>query len=374
MPQNEDEAIRYERRKLIVGTASMAITLIAALLFLFLEGTHALRDLAESWTFNTPAAITVYVLIVGAVMELLDLPLQYYSGYVLERQFNLSRLSRRDWALDWLKGLAVQAAFGLLAVQAIYAALRAFPDTWWIISAAGFVIFAVVLTGLAPLLLFRIFFKFEPLQDEELKERLLRLSEHLGVSVRGVYVWKLGDKTRRANAALAGWGRSRRMLLADNLISEHTQDEIEVVMAHELAHQVHGDIWRALAVRGALVFVSFYAVHLALTAWSEPLGIRGISDFANLPLLGLVTGAVTMLALPLANWHSRRAEKQADLYALEATGMSEEFMSAMSRLADQNLARRRPNPIVEFIFHSHPSVQRRIDFAREWQARAGHAA
>jgi STE24 endopeptidase len=220
-------------------------------------------------------------------------------------------------------------------------------------------------------LLFRVFYKFEPLPDGELKDRLLRLSERLKVSVRGVYIWKLGEKTRKANAALAGWGRTRRILLSDTLIEEHSPDEIEVVLAHEMAHQVHNDIWKGLAVQTALVFAAFFAVHLALEAWTDALGLRSVSDIANLPLLALVSGAVTLIALPVANGLSRKMERSADEYALEKTGLAEPFASAMDKLASQNLSQKRPNRLVEIIFHSHPSVEKRIGFARSWQAKAG---
>ena len=204
--------------------------------------------------------------------------------------------------------------------------------------------------------------------EGELSDRLLALSERLRVPVRGVYLWKLGEKTRKANAALAGWGPTRRILLSDTLVNEHSIDEIEVVVAHEMGHQVHFDIWRGLAVQTALIFVSLFAVHLALEAWTEPLGLRDTADYANMPLLVLIMTAVALIALPLANGYSRYAERSADRFALVSTGMRDEFISAMSRLAEQNLTRKRPNRVVELIFHSHPSVQRRIEFARDWQA------
>ena len=364
----ERSAARLERRKLIATALGIALGVLAPALFIIFDGTDALRDLAEGWTSSPAASIAIYLLIAGAAFEVIGIPIDFYSGYWLERKFGLSRSGFRTWLFDYAKAEALQAVLIIAAVEGIYLALRAFPDTWWLIVAAGFTMFAVVLAGLAPVLLFRLFFKFEPLEDGELKRRLVELSTRIGAQVRGVYVWKLGEKTSRANAALAGWGRTRRMLLADTLIDEYSEDEIEVVMAHELAHHVHGDIWRALLLRGALAFGAFYAVHLGLGWWSTSLGYRSISDFANIPLLLLIVAAVSLAAMPLANAYSRRQERAADEFALKTTGMSAEFASAMAKLASQNMSRRQSNRIVEFLFHSHPSAESRIRFANEFSA------
>ena len=367
------KARRYERIRLRVTLANIVLSILLPLVFLLVGWSEELRDVVEDWTGSAAVIVLIYLLITMLVFELITFPLDIYSGHFVEQRFGLSRSTLGQWLTDWGKGQALQLAFIVAAVELIYYLLREMPGTWWLVAGAGFTVFFVVLAALAPVLLFRLFFKFEPLPDGELKDRLLALSERLGVYVRGVYIWKLGDKTSKANAALAGWGRTRRILLADTLIDEHSPDEIEVVLAHEMAHQVHGDIWKGLAIQTALVFAAFYAVHLALEAWTEPLGLVSVSDIANLPLLLLVTGAVALLALPVANGLSRRMEHAADVYALEKTGMAAPFASAMERLSKQNLSQKRPNRVVELVFHSHPSTESRIEFARQWEREHSNA-
>lgn len=361
------QAHKYERIRLRLTVANLVLSIALPLVFLLAGMSEELRDVVEDWTGSAPLIVLIYVVIISLALELFTFPLDIYSGYVVEKRFKLSRSTLRQWLTDWAKGEALQLVFLIGAIELIYYLLRELPGTWWLVAGAGFTLFFVVLSALAPVLLFWIFFKFEPLPDGELKDRLLALSERLGVYVRGVYIWKLGDKTRKANAALAGWGRTRRILLADTLLDEHTTDEIEVVLAHEMAHQVHGDIWKGLAIQTALVFIALFVVHVALEAWTEPLGLRSVSDIANLPLLLLVTGAVTLMALPVANGLSRKMEHAADVYALEKTNMAAPFASAMERLAKQNLSQKRPSRIVEIVLHSHPAVESRIEFAKEWE-------
>jgi STE24 endopeptidase len=368
LPASDERARHYHRRKRILRIADFLLGLALLVALLAAEWTHALRDWALGLSTNPAGAIAFYLLALTAIGQALSFPLDFWSGYRLEHQFELSNQTFFGWLKDWLKGLGLSLALGLAGVELIYWLLRRLPETWWLVGAAAFTAFFILLAQLAPVLLFPLFFKFEPLRDGELRERLLRLSERVGARVRGVFLWKLSAKSKKANAALMGWGRTRRIILADTLLEKHGVDEVEVVLAHELAHHVHHDIWKGTALQTALTFAGFYAVHRALLAWSEPLGFRGIADFANLPLLLLVSATVSLLALPLGNAFSRHLERQADRFALRLTENRNAFIGAMEKLAEQNLAERRPHPWIEFIFHSHPSVDKRIAFARDWQA------
>ena len=272
--------------------------------------------------------------------------------------------------LDWLKGTAITSGLLLVIISGMYWLLRSQPDLWWLWSAIGASVLVVILMALVPVLLMPLFYKFEPIPEGELKNRLFALADKIGTHVQGVYVWHLGDKTSKANAAVTGWGRTRRIIISDTLIEANTPEEIEVVMAHELGHHVRWDIWKMLAVSIALIFISFFVIDLALVAWIDSLGLRGIDDIAGLPLVILVGAVVSLVALPISNWLSRKAETAADMYALNLTGLRDEFISAMNKLGDQNLSHKQPHPLVEFLFHSHPSIQHRIDNANSWLTRS----
>jgi STE24 endopeptidase len=163
-----------------------------------------------------------------------------------------------------------------------------------------------------------------------------------------------------------GIGRTRRIILSDTLLAEHSDDEIEVILAHELAHHVHHDIWSGIAVETVLITLGFYVADRVLQALSGSFGLEGKSDVAALPLLVLAAGAVSLAFVPLANALSRAHERRADRYALEMTGRVDAFTSAMKRLASQNLAEEHPSRIVELLFHSHPPTSARIAAAQAW--------
>jgi STE24 endopeptidase len=233
-----------------------------------------------------------------------------------------------------------------------------------------FVVIFVLLAQLAPVVLFPIFFKFKPLENESLKQRLVRLSERAGARVRGVYEWKLSDKSKKANAALTGLGNTRRILLADTLLENYSEDEIEAVMAHELGHHAHGHILKSIVVQAVITFIGFWlaarVLHFAVKQ-RMMFGTDRISDFSDLPLLALVSTVVSFLLMPALNAWSRHNERQADSYALKSIASVEPFITSMDKLAAQNLAERNPAPWIEFLFHSHPAISKRIAAARAWK-------
>jgi STE24 endopeptidase len=227
----------------------------------------------------------------------------------------------------------------------------------------------VVLAQLAPVVLLPIFYEVTPLTRESLRDRLLSLAERAGAQVLGVFEWRLSERTRKANAALAGIGRTRRILVSDTLLADHTDDEIEVILAHELAHHVHHDIWTAIAVEAVLVGLGFYLADAALIRFGVALDLNGKGDVAGLPLLVLAGGAASLALLPIVNGLSRAHERRADRYALDLTRNPSAFIAAMKRLATQNLAEDRPSLLVRVLFSTHPSTSARIEAAKQWSLR-----
>ena len=366
-PRTDDA--EYQRLKILANIGSWVIGVSLAGLFLILQGSQALRDLSLDWGPNYMFAIAIYVVLVFIFLEIISFPLSLWSGFILEHRFGLSKQRLLDWVLDWLKGLLIQMALMLAATEMIYLTMKTFPDFWWALAASVLSLFMIVITQLAPIVLLPIFFKFEPLMDNKLTNRLVGLANQTGTEVRGVWMWHLGNKTRKANAALIGLGRTRRIILSDTLISTYPDNEIEVILAHELGHQINHDIPRGLAIQVPLSFIGFWLLDRALSALSEPLGLDAPSDFASLPLLLLLVALLSVVLLPLANAYSRRQERAADEFALRSTRMTNEFVSAMNRLAKQNRTTHPPHPVIEWIFYTHPSIDRRITFARTWAAR-----
>ncbi len=318
------------------------------------------------FVFHYSLAVFLYVLMLMVLAKALGLGLDYYS-FRLEHRYQLSNLRLRGWIWDETKGFLVGVILAGIVAELLYFIMRQVPQHWWLIAWAVFLGLFVLLAQLAPVVLFPIFYKFAPLENEELKERLVRLGERAGTRVRGVYQWKLSEKSKKANAALTGLGNTRRIILADTLLANYSTDEIEAVLAHELGHHVHRHILKSILVQAGITFVGFWAANWVLHYAVDRVHMfETLSDFANLPLLMLVATVLSFLVLPLLNAYSRFNERQADRYAFRSIATVAPFISAMNKLAEQNLAERSPSTWVEWLFHSHPAISRRVAAAQAW--------
>ena len=318
---------------------------------------------------HLPVTVACWIVIVGALHEAGALPFACFGGFVLERRYGLSRQSFGGWAREHVKALAVGLVVGVAAGVFVYSLLAAVPGPggrspgWrrWRSRSPS--------RGRRPWSCCRIFFRLAPLTDESLRRRLLALAGRLGAPAIDVFEWRLSDRTSRANAVLTGIGRTRRILLSDTLVSDYDGDEIEVILAHELAHHVHRDVWRGLAFEAALTGIALFAGSRVLPVAVAPLGLRGVDDVAGAPVLVLTLMAVSFVMLPAANALSRRSERRADRLALETTNNGEAFISAMRRLGARHLAEDAPSALTRLFFYTHPPIADRIASARAWQAR-----
>jgi STE24 endopeptidase len=360
------EARRYNRIKRWLGITDFIVGFVFLLVLLATRWSDSLRDLAYRIGFQHYSfSLFIYLVLLLGISKLLGIGLDYY-GFWLERRFKLTTQRFRSWLWDETKGFLVSLVLGTIVVQLLYFTIRQWPQNWWLLAWALFMVLFILLAQLAPVVLFPIFYKFEPLEDEELRRRLVVLSEHAGTRVRGVYRWRLSEKSKKANAALTGLGRTRRIILADTLLDNYTPDEIEAVLAHELGHHVHRHILKSILVQAAITFVGFWAANWTLHYAVDRHMFEELSDFANLPLLALVSVVLSFLLMPALNAYSRFNERQADRYAFESIASVQPFVSSMNKLAEQNLAERTPSKWVEWFFHSHPSISRRLAAAEQW--------
>ena len=370
MGGTEREARRYHRWQLALSLADLAVTV--AVLGAWL-GTGAARTLAGvlDARLGRPGLVVLAMAVaVAGSSAAATAPLDVVGGFVLPRRAGLLTQSFGAWLLDRAKMLAIGGALGLVVVESGYALLRWSPAWWWLWSAAGLVLVGIVLAAILPVWLVPLFYRVTPLEDAHLHDRLLALARRMGVRVAEVAVADFSRKGRTANAAVVGLSRTRRILVSDTLLARFPPPEVEVVLAHELAHHARWHLGQGLAVQGLVMVASLWLLSRVLAAGTGWLGLAGAADPAGLPFVALAATVLGLLATPvLAAW-SRRLEREADQVALEITRDPTAFVGAMERLADLNLAERRPGRIKEWLLATHPSIERRIRAAERWAAAA----
>ncbi|MGW8225726.1 MAG: M48 family metallopeptidase [Anaerolineales bacterium] len=368
-PEKQVQAKEYSRIRRRLMVLDLGLAAIYAVLWLAAGWSSALRDALYGLTDNDWLVVAGFVLVFGGFYFLIDLPLGYYSGYILPHRYDLSNQTLGGWIADQAKGVLVGGFLGLFVIEVVYFVLRVSPDLWWLWTGLLLLLFNVILANLAPVLLMPLFFKFAPLdgENEDLVARLMSLADRAGARVRGVYKFDMSRRTKAANAAVTGLGNTRRILLGDTLINEFSADEIETVLAHELAHMVHHDIPVGILVESVITLGGLYLASLVLNWSVVALGFNSVSDVAAMPLFGLVMGLYGLIIMPLGNAYSRQREIRADEYALKMTGNGPAYASALARLANQNLAEADPEPWVEILLYSHPALNKRIAMAENYQ-------
>jgi len=365
-PERQQKAKEYAhlgRRIFVVELILGAVYVIAWIL----TGLSPwLRDQVHTLIQMTWLSVPLFAVGFGLPYFILTAPLSYYSGFVLPHKYEQSVQNLKDWLLDQLKGLSVSAVLGLIVLEIIYALLGVAPRTWWLWAGLVMLVFTVLLSNLAPVLIFPLFYKYKPLENEDLVSRLTRLAEKAGAHVQGVYAFDMSSKTVAANAAVMGLGNTRRIILGDTLIERFTADEIETVMAHEFGHHVHKDVTLGIIVQSILTLIGFWLANIVMRWGIVTFGYASLTDPATLPLLMVALMIFGLVTMPLGNIWSRWREVKADEYALKMSGNPQAFISAMTRLANQNLADAEPPAWVEFLLHSHPSISKRVVLAKSF--------
>ena len=332
------------------------------LLFMGLFGSNILKHLILFATVNEYLLIALYIFVFIIIIEVITIPLSFYGGFVLEHMYKLSNQKISEWLKNEVKKFLISLPLIIIMVEIMYLFLRNFPNSWWIFVTIIWVFFSVIMAKLAPVLILPLFYKSVPIED---KDGLESLAEGTGINIQGVYKINLSKDTKKANAALAGMGSTRRVLLGDTLLDSYSLAEIKSVFAHELGHHVYHHIWKMLAIGTISGCLGFAFCHLVLTKVIVVLGYQNIHDIAAFPVVCMLLAVSGFILMPIQNAISRQFERACDKYTIAKTNDPEAFISTMDKLGEQNLADRTPHRLIELLFYSHPSISRRIEMAKK---------
>ena len=353
-------AKKYNRTKLVLGLIASVLSFVFTVAFLAFGFSHTLRDAAYSFSPNDYIALVVFLFALGTMESVISLPFGFYSGYILEHRYNLSNQTLARWAWERTKGLLVGAPFMLLVVFVLFYCVRMYGDWWWLPVSCALTFFSIVLARIVPTFIMPLFYKFTPIDNGSLRDRITKLCTNAGVRIEGIFSFNMSKNTKKANAGFTGIGKAKRIILGDTLVKEFSEEEIETVFAHELGHYKHKHIIIGIVVGILSTFIGLFVTSRLYALSLGWFGFSSIADIAALPLLGLWLSVFGFVTAPLGNILSRKHEREADTYAVHTTHNKSAFVSALQKLSTTNLADPAPHPLVEFLFYSHPSIARRI--------------
>ncbi|MFC1807615.1 M48 family metallopeptidase [Candidatus Omnitrophota bacterium] len=350
----------YSRSKHYAALTEMLVSL-GFFIFIIYGGFSAyVAGIINRVVSNGYLGVMLYVCALGALLSILTFPLDLISSYSIEHKFGLSKQNLINWLKDYLKKLAIGAILYSIVVIMLYALLRNTPRMWWVCAGLGYFILSVVLAKIFPVLIIPLFYKLDEIQDESLKERILRLAKSVGANVLDVYRIVLGAKTKKANAAVCGLGSTKRILLSDTLIQQYDADEIEATLAHELSHHKFNHFWKLSLYNFIFTLSGFFLANVYMQRILLSGRVDKLYDFTMLPILGLIFFLYNFMVSPIMNLISRKYEIQADIEAINITQKPSVFASLMKKLTLQNLSDPDPSPLIKILFYDHPTAKERI--------------
>lgn len=350
----------YSRTKLILSIASSVLSFIVVLALVVSGFARDLAAWAQHHASGEYLAMLVFLAAIGLIESVATFPLGFSSSFIVEHRYGLSNQTLGRWAWERLKALLVATPLMVIVALVLYTCLKIYGMWWWFPVATVLTFFSIVLARIVPTYIMPLFYKFTPLEDGSLKQRITELCEKAGVRIEGVFSFNMSKNTKKANAGFTGIGKAKRIIIGDTLLKNFTEDEIETVFAHELGHYTHKHILIGIGVGVISTFVGLFVTAQLYAVSLSWFGFSSITELAALPLLGLWLSIFGLVTSPLGNMLSRKHERDADRYAVRTTGKKAPFVSALRKLAETNLADPQPHPVVEFLFYSHPSIARRI--------------
>ncbi len=356
------QAKKYSAIKSRIFVADLILTVALLVIFQLFLSRPVSRTVFDIHS-NFYVACFLFACAFLVFMYIASFPLHLAGSFFVERRFGLSRQGFGAWLADEAKSAALAFALSIACIQVFYLVLRNFPAGWWVIAAAAWIFFTIVLARFLPVLIIPVFFKYLPIEDSSLREKIMALAKKAGIRLMDVCKIDLSRKTSKANAALVGLGKTRRVVLADTLTEGFTPEEVGVVVAHEFGHFKHGHMWQLLIFSGTMTVAGFFILSLIAKKIVVLTGASGLSDLYLFPVLVLLAVIFGIILLPAQNFLSRVLERQADRFALDITGKPEEFISVMRKLASTNLADVAPSRLKKIFLYNHPPIAERIRMA-----------
>lgn len=351
---------KYSNIKLGIGIAKGIITFILILLFVLLGYSHSLEELIRNYVHNDYLVLLIFIFVIGLASSIFFFPINFYSEFILEHKYELSNQTFVKWLWENFKGTLVAGAIGIPLLLAFYFFLNLFGSIWWLPFAVLMFIVSVVLAQIVPIIILPLFYKVSPIENEELKESIIRLAKEVGMNVQNVFSFNMSKNTKKANAAFTGLGKTKRIILGDTLLESYSHEEVETVIAHELGHYKYKHIIKNIFIGTLFSFLTLFLIATLYELSLRWFSFTSITQIAALPLLSLWGMLIGLILSPISNIISRKYEYQADTYAVESTKNPEAFKQTLKKINEQNLGDEDPHPFVEWFFYSHPSIKNRI--------------
>lgn len=321
-----------------------------------------LAGIAISWNLHFILSGLIFFGALALLSAILDIPFSLYSTFVIEKRYGFSTITARLWITDLIKGFLISAVLLGILLGGMLALVYYAERTWWLWAWFVFSAFQMLILWLYPILIAPLFNKFEPIENEALKDSIIALMAKVGLKAGGVFQVDAGKRSKHTNAYFTGFGKTKRIVVYDTLLKSHSSEEILSVLAHEAGHWKKRHILKQLIFMETISLALFYLVY-RLIDWSllyQTFGFAQKIPYVGLLLIAALFGPVAFFLTPIGAMLTRRFEREADDFCYDLVGTVVPMINALKRLAKDNLANLHPHPFYVWFYYSHPPLTERI--------------
>jgi len=352
---------QYKKERYRFSLLSSSISMIATLLFFFLDGFAYVDDLARSYTDNSILIALIFFGVIGMAASILSLPFSYYSTFVIEEKYGFNKTTVKTFVLDKIKGLFMAAVIGGLLMAVIVWFYEWAGEAFWLYTWGVVTVFSVFMNMFYARLIVPIFNKQKPLEAGELRSRIEAYAKTVGFTLDKIFVIDGSKRSTKANAYFSGFGSEKRVTLYDTLINDLEDEEIVAVLAHEVGHykkkHIVINLLASILTTGFTLWV--LSVFVGNPLLSEALDVSEPSFHIGLIAFGILFTPISELTGLLMNYLSRKFEYQADNYA-KTTYNGTPLILALKKLSRNSLSNLTPHPAYVFVHYSHPTLLQRF--------------
>jgi len=363
--KSQTKAKKYESEKRFVGFIENIISIIFILIFYFFLA----KPLTEFLPNNSILKFITFMLIFLIWFFPLEILFSFISSYKIEQKYNFSNQNFKSWLWDYLKGFFVQMILSPILLGLLFLLFHFTPEYWWLYGAILMIFISTILATIFPIVILPIFNKYTPIEDEKLTSRLSKILKNENIKIKGFFKEDMSKQTKKENAFLAGMGRTKRVVLADNIIENMNVDELETIIAHEVGHYKRKHIQKNIIIGSFFQLLLFFIINIFLRKYFPEFLTSLNANLIILPIFILLFSFLNSFFLsPVTNLISRYFENQADNYSLIHSQNTRSFITAMAGLANRNLSNAYPSWLIKIFYYSHPPVGERLNNAENFIA------
>jgi len=356
----------YLKDKTKLSFVNSTLILIIEILFILFGGFNYIDNIARSFGFGEILTGLIFISILMLLLNIIEIPFSVYDTFVIEEKYSFNRTTVKTFIADNLKSILLFVIIGLPIIAVILLFFIKFENFAWLYAAVCAIVFELIITFIAPVLIMPLFNKYEPLEDGELKTELENYAKKENFKMKGLYKMDGSKRSTKTNAFFTGFGKFRRIVLFDTLIAKHTKEELVSVLAHEMGHYKKGHINKFMLMSFVNTFLMFFILSFFINNQHlfNAFKMEHLSVYCSLVFFGFLYIPISMVLSVVQNIISRKYEYEADRYSVTTYKHPTEMIEALKKLSVDNLSNLTPHKMKVFLEYSHPPVLDRIKVIR----------